>query len=243
MLSLIQPFGVRLCIGEVCLQLLIFNNAALFEIDQQHFARLQAPFANDVLFLEGQNAAFRRHADDIILGDAIARRAQTIAIQRCANLAAIGKGDRRRAVPRLHQGGVIFVKGTARRVHLLVLRPSLWDQHHHCMGKAETAGEQQLKRIVETGRVGLAMRDQRPHLIEVSAEQIRFHRAAARIHPVHIAANRVDLAIVRDQTIGVGQPPAGEGVGREALVHQTHGGLALRIAQIIVKRTNLVREE
>ena len=40
------------------------------------------------------------------LGDEIARRAQAVAVERRADLAAVGEGDRGRAVPRLHQRGV-----------------------------------------------------------------------------------------------------------------------------------------
>ena len=87
------------------------------------------------------------------------------------------------------------------------------------------------------------MRNDRPHLVEIGAHQVRFHRATARIHPVHIAANRVDFAIMRDKAIGVRQLPAREGVGRKALVDEREGRLAERIAQIVIETANLSGEE
>ena len=42
----------------------------------------------------------------------------------------------------------------------------------------------------------------------------------ARLHPVDVAAQRVDLAVVRDVAVRVGERPGREGVRAEPLVHQ-----------------------
>ena len=47
----------------------------------------------------------------VVVGDDEARRAQAVAVERGADLAAVGEGDGGRAVPRLHQGGVVLVEG------------------------------------------------------------------------------------------------------------------------------------
>jgi hypothetical protein len=47
----------------------------------------------------------------IIVGDQVARRAQAVAVQRGADLAAVGEGNGGRAVPRLHQRGMVLVEG------------------------------------------------------------------------------------------------------------------------------------
>ena len=229
--------------GELRLQLVILDDAALFEIDQQHLARLESPFADDLLFFDREHAALAREDDVAVLRHAIARGAQPVAVERGADLATVGEADGGGPVPGLHQRGMVFVEGAAARLHQVVLGPGFRDQHHHRMGEAVAACQQQFERIVETGRVRLAMRDQRPHLVEIDAEKVALHRAAARIHPVHIAANRVDLAVVSGEAIGVGEPPAGEGVGGEALVHQAEGGCAGLVAQIVVEAANLVRQQ
>ncbi len=164
-LRLREPLVVRMRGGQIGLELFILDNAALFQVDQQHLARLQAPFAYDVLLGNWQCAAFAGEDDVIVLGHAIACRAQAIAVERRTDLTAIGKAHGRGAIPGLHQGCVIFVESALRRVHQIVLGPGFGDQHHHRMGEAVTACEQQLERIVEAGGVGLPMRDERPHLV------------------------------------------------------------------------------
>ena len=148
-----------------------------------------------------------------------------------------------RAVPRLHQGGVIFVEGLALGIHQRIAGPRLRDQHHHGVRQRVAAGDQQLERIVDAGGVGLAVRDDRPHLVEVGADQVGFHGAPAGIHPVDVAAHRVDLAVMGDEAVGMRQPPRREGVGREALMHQAERRLGQRIAQILVEALDLRRQQ
>ncbi len=40
----LQPFAIGHLAGKVTLQFLVWNQASLFEIDQEHFSRLQTPF-------------------------------------------------------------------------------------------------------------------------------------------------------------------------------------------------------
>ena len=238
-----QPFGVRLFACQLGLDFLILDDAALFHIDQQHFARLQPPFADDIVFLDRKHAAFRCHDDMVIVGDAETGRAQAVAIKGRTDLSAIGKGNRGRAVPWFHQRCVIFVKGAPVGIHHRIAGPCFGNQHHHRMGEAISASEQKFERIVETGCIRLPVRDDRPHFVEIGAHQVRFHRAAASVHPVHIAANRIDLAIMCDKAIGVCELPAREGVGRKSLVDERQRRLAQRVTQIVIKAAYLPREQ
>ena len=242
-LRLVEPGSIGLRTRKLGLELGILDDAALFEVDQQHLAGLQAPFAGDVFLGKGQHPAFRGHADEIIAGHAEARGPEAVAVERSADLATIGKGDCGGTVPRLHQRGMVFVEGAQRRVHQIVLAPGFGHQHHHGVGKAVTAQQQQFERIVEAGGVRLAMRHDRPQFVEIRAQKRRFHRPAARVHPVDVAAHGVDFAIMGDQAIWVRQPPAGEGIGRKALMHQPHRRYAIGIAQVIVERADLRRQQ
>ena len=239
----LEPLLIGFGIGEIGLELFILDDTALLEIDKQHATGLEAPFARDLAVVERQHAAFRGEHDEIVLGGAPAGRTQAIAVEAGADLAPVGEAHRRRAVPRLHQRRVIFVEGTARGIHQRVLRPCLGHEHHHRVREAVSTRQQQFERIVEAGRVRLSMRNQRPHLVEVGTEQLAFHRPTARFHPVHIAADRIDLAIVRHEAIGMRQPPAGEGIGREALVDEAERADAIGVAQIVVKAAHLVRQQ
>ena len=56
-LAVVQPFLIRAGIGEFRLDLVVGDDPALFEVDQQHLAGLQPPFADDHLLRHGQYAA------------------------------------------------------------------------------------------------------------------------------------------------------------------------------------------
>ena len=239
----LQPFLIGFGLAECFLDLFVFNDAAFFQINQQHLAGLEAPFALDLFFRHRQHAGFRRQDHQIIIGDDVAGGAQAIAVERRADLAAIGKGDGGGAVPRLQQGGVIFVEGLALGIHALVAGPGFGDQHHHGMGQRIAARHQHFQRIVETGGVGLAVRNQRPHLVEIGTQQVRLHGAAACIHPVDVAAHRVDFAIMGDEAIGMRQLPAWESVGRETLMHQRNGRSGERVLQIQIEAADIMRQQ
>ena len=63
-------------------------------VDQEHLARLQAPFLDDAVFGNRQHAGFGRHHDEIVIGDEVTRRAQAVAVERGADLAAVGEHHR-----------------------------------------------------------------------------------------------------------------------------------------------------
>ena len=238
-----EPFLVGMALRQRRLQFLVGNEPALVEIDQQHLARLQPPLLDDVLFRNRQHAHFRRHDDAVVAGEQIARRAQAVAVERGADLAAVGEGDRGRAVPRLHQRGVVFVERAPLLVHQRIARPGFGDHHHHGVGERVAALHQEFERVVEAGGVGLAFVGDRPQLADVRAEQRRGHRGLPRRHPVDVAAQRVDFAVVRDVAVRMRQRPGRESVGREALVHQRDRALEIRIVQIGIIGAELVGEE
>ena len=239
----LQPLGIRMLARELLLHLGIVDDAAFLQVDQQHLAGLQPPLADDVLLRHRQHAGLGRHDHVVVVGDDVARRTQPVAIQRRADLAAIGEGDRRRTVPRLHQRRVILVERAPVRIHQRVLRPRLRDQQHHRMRQRVAAGNQDLQRVVDAGGVRLAVRDQRPHLVEIRADQFRRHRMPPRVHPVDVAADGVDLAVMRQEAIRMRQPPGRERVGGEALMHQRQRRLGQRIAQVEVERAHLRRQQ
>ena len=138
---------------------------------------------------------------------------------------------------------MVLVESPALGVHERVARPGLRDQHHHRLGERDAAGDQQLKGVVQAGRVGLAVGDQRPHLVQIRPQEVALQGAPAGVHPVHIAPDGIDLAIVSDEPVGVGQLPGREGVGREPLVDEGKGRDRARIAQIAVETTDLVGQE
>ena len=239
----VYPFRIGLGGGERLFQLLVVDDAAFFEIDEEHLAGLQTPLLDDIFFGDGQTTALRTHDHQIITGDDVARGAQAIAIQRGADLAAIGKRNRCRAVPRLHHRRVIFVKRAPRRVHQRVAFPRLGDHHHHRMRDGITGHYQQLQRVIERCRIGLPRINQWPQLVQISAEDGAGNRPLPRADPVYIAAQRVDLTVVRDHAEGVRQIPRGERVGRKTLMDQCQRRHHARILQVLVIRADLLGQQ
>ena len=232
-----------MALGERRLELFVRNEPALLEVDQQHLARLQPPLGDDVLLRDRQYAHLGCHDDAVVAGDEIARGPQAVAVERRADLAAVGEGDRRRAVPRLHHRGVVFVERAALLVHERIARPRLGDHHHHRVRERVAALHQEFQRVVEAGGVGLALVGDRPQLADVVAVELGRHRGLARRHPVVVAAQRVDLAIVRDHPVRMRQRPGRERVGREPLVHQRERALEIRLMEVAVVGAELIGQE
>ncbi len=238
-----QPLPVGLRLGELGLDLLVGDDGALLQVDQQHLARLQPPLGDDLFRRDGQRAHLGRHDHLVVVGDDVAGRPEAVAVERGADEQAVGKAHGGRAVPRLHQGGVVFVEGAAVLVHQRVAGPGFRDEHHGGMRQRVAAARQEFERVVEAGGVRLAGIGNRPELLDVGAEQIGGDRGLARRHPVDVAADGVDLAIVADEAVGVGEPPAREGVGREALVHEGERRGEFGVAQIGIIGAQLGGEE
>ena len=158
----VQPSLIGMFGRQLGLDLIVIDDATLLKVDQQHLARLQAPFLDDLFLGDRQHAHFRSHDDLVVVGHQITGGTQAVAIQGGADLAAIGEGDGGWAVPRFHQGGVVFVKRAALGVHQRIVGPGFRHHQHHGMRQRITAGQQQLQGIIEGGGVGGAIADQRP---------------------------------------------------------------------------------
>ena len=241
--QVLNPLLVGLAVGEAGFELLVIDHAALLQVNQEHLAGLQAPFAHDFVFRHGQHAGLGAHDDQVVIGDAVAGRTQAVAVQRGADLATIGEYDRGRAVPRLHHRCVVFVEGLAALVHGGVLLPWLGDHHHHGLADGVARHGQQLKAVVESGGVGLVCKADGVQLLQIGSQHGGRHHAFAGLHPVVVAFNGVDFTVVRHVAIRVSQWPLGEGVGGEALVHQAQGRHATGVFQILKVHTHLVGQQ
>jgi hypothetical protein len=217
-LGALQPVLVGMGLGEALLDLVVGDDAAGLEVDQEHAAGLQPPLGDDPLLRDRQDAGLRRHDDEAVVGDEVARGPEAVAVEGGADPAAVGEGDGGRPVPGLHQGGVVLVEGAPVLVHERVARPGLGDQHHRGVRELVAALDEELEGVVEAGGVGLALVGDRPELLDVLAEQRALDGGLAGRHPVDVAAQRVDLAVVGDHPVRMGELPRREGVGREALV-------------------------
>ena len=141
---------------QLRLEFFIGDEPALVEIDQQHLARLQPPLHENVLLGNRQYTHLGGHDDAIVARDEIPRRAQPIAVERRSDLASIGEGDRRRAIPRLHQRRIIFIESAALLAHQRITGPRFRNHHHHGVRERIASHHQKFERVVETSGVRLA---------------------------------------------------------------------------------------
>ncbi len=82
---LVEPFRPRPLFDQIALDLVVVDDPALLDVDQENLARLQPPFLGDILRLDRQHADFAGHDDQIILGDVIPAGSQAVAIQHRAD--------------------------------------------------------------------------------------------------------------------------------------------------------------
>ena len=231
------------CDASSLLDLFVGDDAPLLGVDEEDAARMQPLFQQDVLLGDVQHADFGRHHDEVVLRHVVARRAQAVAIEHRADHLAVGERDRRRAVPRLHHRRVIFVERLPLGGHRFVPGPRLGNHHQHGMRQRAAGHHEELEHVVEGRRVAAALADDRQDLLQIAAEQIRLAHRLARVHPVDVAAQRVDLAVVRDVAVRMRERPRRERVGAEPLVHERQRRFHVRIRQIGEHRLDLIGDQ
>ena len=235
----VQPVLVRMLGRQRALDLGVVDDPARRGVDEEHPARLQPALAHDRARRDVEHADLGGEHDQPVLGDPVAGRAQAVAVQHGADHRAVGERDQRGTVPRLHQRGVELVEGPARRVHLAVVLPRLGDHHQHRVRQAAPAEVQQLEHLVEGGRVARVRGDDRREPRQVAGDEVRGEQRLAGGHPVAVAAQGVDLTVVRDVAVRVGQGPRRERVGREAGVHQRQRAADALVRELGVERLEL----
>ncbi len=240
---LLEPLAVGLARGDVALDLLVLDDAMALEVDEKQLARLQAPEALDLLGLDRQQAGLRAEDHEAVVGLDPAARTQPVAVERRADDAAVGEGDGGGPVPRLHQTGVEGVEALEMVGDVVAVGVGLRDHHHHRVRQRAAGEHQQLEHVVERRGVRVAGRDDRHDLLQVQPEEARGQLRLACAHPVDVAHQRVDLAVVGDHAVRVRERPAGERVRGEARVHERHRALHALVGQVGEEAAHLVGNE
>ena len=135
----IDPLFVGTARRVLRLDLLVLQDPPLLEIHKEDPAGLKPTFSHDSFRSDVENPHFGGHHDKVVVGENPARRAQPVAIEHGADLAAIGERDRGGAVPRFEQKRVVLIKGPALVTHLRVMLPGLGDHHENRLGELTAA--------------------------------------------------------------------------------------------------------
>ena len=227
-----QPLHVGVLGGQLGLDLLVLDQPALRRVDQEHAARLQAALAHDALGGDVEHTHLAGQDHQPVVGDPVAGRPQAVAVEHRAHDGAVGEAHGRRTVPRLHERRVVAVEGAPVAVHRGVVLPRLGDHHEHRMGQRAATEVEQLEDLVEAGRVARAGRADRVDARQVAVDEGRLEQRLPGSHPVAVAGQRVDLAVVGHVAVGVRQWPARERVGGEARVHEGEPGFEAGVTQV-----------
>ena len=169
----VEPLLIRVLGGQLGLDLLVVDDAALRGVDEEHPAGLQPHLLDHGGRVEVEHACLGRHHHEAVAGDPDAGRPKAVAVEDRADHRAVGEGHRRRAVPRLHQRRVVLVERPTRRVHRFVPLPGLRDHHQHGVRQAAATEVQQLEHFVEPRGVRRAGGADRDDLVEILTDRTR----------------------------------------------------------------------
>ena len=239
----VQPLAVGLAGGAAALDLPVLQQPPLAQVRQQHLAGLEPGLFHDGLRRQVQHAHLRGQNQPVAVGEIPPAGPQAVAVQDRAHGVAVGEYDGRRAVPGLHHGGVVVVEVPLLPLHPPVVGPGLGNAHHHRPGQLDAVHQQKFQGVVQHGRVGPALVHHRQDLVHVLLQDGGAHGLLPGQHPVHVAPDGVDLAVVEDVAVGVGPLPAGVGVGGKAGVDQGQGALAVLRLQVSVEPAQLAHQE
>ncbi len=238
-----EPLPVGPAGGDGALDLAVLDDAAPGEVDKEQLAGLQAAQTPDTLGRDIEQPALRAEHDEPVDGLHPAPRPQAVAVERGADQAPVGERDRGGAVPGLHQTGVEGVEVAQLLRQVVAFAEGLGDHHHHRVRQRAPGEQQQLEHAVEGRGVRVPGLDDGQDLGEVGAEQLGLELGLAGAHPGDVAHHGVELPVVADHAVGVCQLPGGEGVGREARVHERQRAAGARVAQVGVEAAELVGDQ
>ena len=218
-----DPVAIGLFLGVTGAQLVVVDDAAAGKIDLEHLARSQTAARQDVLGADLDGAHLARQHKAAVARHVVAGGAQAVAVEGGTQRATVGKGDGRRAVPGLHEHGLVGVVGAALLTQAVVVVPRLGQQHGCGARKRATVHDQKLEHIVQNRGIGALAVDDGHHALKIVLQHGAVQVGFAGADPVDVALEGVDLAVVDDKAVGVRTLPTGRGVGGVARVDERHG--------------------
>ena len=241
---LVEPLAVGLAGGVVFFALFVRDEASGDGVDQKHAARLKARFFDDLLRRDVQNADFGGKDQHVVARDVIARRTKPVAVQNRTNFVAVAEENGRGTVPRLHHRGVIAIKIALFARHVAVVRPRFRDRHHHRKRQIHTVHDEELDRVVEHGGVRPGGVDHGQNLVHILAgHHGAGHGLLSGEHTIDVAADGVDLTVMKNEAVGMRTLPRRIRVRRKARVDKRDGALAIAALQVGIKAAKLIDQK
>ncbi len=239
----VQPLTVRLTARIAALAFFIRDDLFLLCVHQKDASGLQAGFLHDVLRRDVQNTDLGRQDQTVVIRDVIAGRSKAVPVQSRTHDVAVREQNRSRAVPGLHHRRIIMVEILFVLLHKTVILPRLRHNHHHGERKGHSVHVEELQRVVQHSGIRSFFRDHRENLVDVLLHDRRGHRLLTGQHTVDVAADGVDLAVVRDHAVRMRAVPGRRRVRGETGMHDGNGRLKIMILQIVIEFAQLHDQE
>ena len=144
-----EPLRVGLLRRKRGLDFIVFDDAALRRINQEHQARLKASLAHNSRWVDVQDAGLRAEDDQTVICDPESSGAKAIAIKHRSDLRAIGETHVGGAIPRLHERRVELVESPTSRIHRRIVLPCLRNHHEDRVRERTSAKVKQFEDFVE----------------------------------------------------------------------------------------------
>ena len=207
----LQPFLIRRLRGEEVDNLAMVVEFAGAEVGCDHSACGYRAPAGDLVIAQRAHARFGANCENTVRRQSIAQRAQTIPVKPSHCPAPIIGRNGGRPVPRLHHGIAIVIKRAVGDRHdRIPLRPGFRDQHRFGHRRRAAGFAEQFPDRIQRAGIRCAIRDHWLHVLCMIAKSLRDHADFMALHPVTVAAERVDLAIMRNCAEGLSQRPLRE---------------------------------
>ena len=236
-----HQLAVGLRAGDLELGLAVGVEAAALEVDDEQAAGVQAAAAADLGRVDREHARPRSRTTTTpssVTSQRPGRR--PLRSRQAPSDAPVGEGHRRGAVPGLEHRGAC--SGRSRRAPAACRRARCARRGSSSSSRAAAGGRRAASSSSTRSKAaeselpsGISGRQS----LEVVAEELGVQRRLAGPHPVDVAGDRVDLAVVGEQAQRLGELPAREGVGREARVDDRERALQLGVAQVGVEAGEL----
>mmetsp|Transcript_30886 Transcript_30886/g.42804 ORF Transcript_30886/g.42804 Transcript_30886/m.42804 type:complete len:302 (-) Transcript_30886:731-1636(-) len=233
-----NPLRVRVSGGSVLADLVMGAEGAGSELRSHHHARAQTPLEHHVLSITqhvAENSHLGSHIEESILRSPEPRRPQPVPVQARSYRPAVREHQESGSVPGLLHSGVVVVKVLGLGVvlhHGGMVFVRLGHQHQHGFIHRQLRPDEKLSDAVKVGGVGGGGVGDGAE-VSLSALQRRVgHQGLPGCHPVQVALQRVDFAVVTNHAEGLSQRPLGGGVGRESAMVDGKGGFIGLVLEI-----------
>ena len=237
---LVDPVAIGLLARQAVADLVVADDPSGDRVDLEHLAGTEAARAQDVGRVDVDGAHLGGQDQAVVARHVVARGTQAVAVERRAQHAAVREHDRRRAVPGLHEHGLVLIVGTALLAERGVLVPGLGHHERDRAVERPPVHDEELEHVVQDRGVRALAVDDRHHALEVGPQHGRVEPGLAGARIQLTLPRRVLISPVVDEVaVGVGALPGGRGVGRVARVHEGERRLHRGIVEVQVEAAHL----